>query len=246
MSFDPWTLGLQTVNVVVLVWLLGRFFWRPVAKMIDDRRTAIDQALADAESKRQAAETALAEISATRAGLAAERESALAKAQAEGEAARKALLDKARADSTALIATAQDEIKAQGEKAESQWRSAAADLAVDIARRLLAPIATDGVQEAFANRLVKAVATLPDSQRRSLHDACGDVALVVASPIPDVQAKDLRERLAALLESDVKFDIRLDPNLIAGIDLVTPHFTVHNNWRADLDQVREALKHADG
>ena len=34
MTIDWWTLGIQAVNVVILVWLLGRFFWRPVAAMI--------------------------------------------------------------------------------------------------------------------------------------------------------------------------------------------------------------------
>jgi len=29
MTIDWWTLGLQTVNVAILVWLLQRFFWRP-------------------------------------------------------------------------------------------------------------------------------------------------------------------------------------------------------------------------
>ena len=33
MTIDWWTLGIQTVNVVILVWLLGRFFWRPLAAM---------------------------------------------------------------------------------------------------------------------------------------------------------------------------------------------------------------------
>ena len=38
MTIDWWTLGIQTVNVVVLVWLLQHFFWRPVAAMIEQRR----------------------------------------------------------------------------------------------------------------------------------------------------------------------------------------------------------------
>ena len=38
MTIDWWTLGIQTVNVVILIWLLGRFFWRPVAAMIEQRR----------------------------------------------------------------------------------------------------------------------------------------------------------------------------------------------------------------
>jgi F-type H+-transporting ATPase subunit b len=38
MTIDWWTLAIQTVNVVILIWLLERFFWRPVAAMIEARQ----------------------------------------------------------------------------------------------------------------------------------------------------------------------------------------------------------------
>ena len=50
MSFDLWTLGFQAVNVLVLVWLLHRFFWKPVAGMIVTRQTAAATLLEEAEA----------------------------------------------------------------------------------------------------------------------------------------------------------------------------------------------------
>lgn len=244
MSFNLWTLGLQAINVAILLWLLGRFFWRPVAKMIDDRRLAVESVLAEAEGKRQAADAALAEIANTRAGFAAERDAVLARAQADGEAARRALLDRARAESAALLAAAREAIDAQREKAEAEWRAAAADLGVDIAGRLLAPLATADIQQAFAARLVETVATLPESQKRSLLTSPGRLELVMASPTPEPQSRALQHRLAEALDADLDFDVKLDPHLIAGIDLVAPHFILHNSWRADLDQLRQGLDHA--
>ena len=44
MSIDWWTLGLQTVNIVILVWLLQRFFWAPIAGMLVERRAAAQKA----------------------------------------------------------------------------------------------------------------------------------------------------------------------------------------------------------
>ena len=37
MHIDLWTLGLQTINVLVLVWLLARFLFRPVAAIVVQR-----------------------------------------------------------------------------------------------------------------------------------------------------------------------------------------------------------------
>src|SRR5476651_2521037 len=93
MTIDWWTLGIQTVNVVILVWLLGRFFWRPVAFMIEQRRATAERILADAEAKRIEATAALAEIERTRAGFAQEREAILAAAHEVAERARVARLE---------------------------------------------------------------------------------------------------------------------------------------------------------
>ncbi|PPC85052.1 MAG: ATPase, partial [Methylocystis sp.] len=43
MRFDWWTLGLQTVNFAVLVWLLHRLLYRPVLRMIDARRAEMEK-----------------------------------------------------------------------------------------------------------------------------------------------------------------------------------------------------------
>src|SRR5271154_7122254 len=85
MTIDWWTLGIQTVNVLILVWLLERFFWRPMAAMIEQRRATAQRVLADAEDKRSHAAAALVEIENTRAGFAKERETILAAAHAAAE-----------------------------------------------------------------------------------------------------------------------------------------------------------------
>ncbi|MDD2706355.1 MAG: ATP synthase F0 subunit B, partial [Acidocella sp.] len=70
MKIDWATLALQTVNVLVLIWLLRKFFWRPVAAMIEQRRAAAQTMLDDAAKKRDTAAAAVAEIEKTRAGFA--------------------------------------------------------------------------------------------------------------------------------------------------------------------------------
>jgi F-type H+-transporting ATPase subunit b len=35
-----------------------------------------------------------------------------------------------------------------------------------------------------------------------------------------------------------------DPALIAGLELRSPHFVLHNSWAADLAQIGKALKDA--
>ena len=42
MHIDWWTLAFQTVNVLVLIWILGRFFFRPVADIVAKRQAQAD------------------------------------------------------------------------------------------------------------------------------------------------------------------------------------------------------------
>ena len=46
MRIDWWTLGLQTVNVLILVAILARFLFRPVIAIMDERRAAAAKVLA--------------------------------------------------------------------------------------------------------------------------------------------------------------------------------------------------------
>ena len=55
MHIDWWTLALQTVNVLVLIWLLARFFFRPVVDIVAKRQEEANKLLADAAAARQEA-----------------------------------------------------------------------------------------------------------------------------------------------------------------------------------------------
>ena len=58
MHIDLWTLGLQAINVLVLVWLLARFLFRPLTAIIAQRRQATETLLADATAARAQAQAA--------------------------------------------------------------------------------------------------------------------------------------------------------------------------------------------
>ncbi len=104
MEFDWTTFALEVLNFLVLVWLLKRFFYRPVLAVIETRQAATAKTIAEAETVRHEAEalkreyqTRLADVdrdrAAARSGLdeeiAAERARRLAAVEAEVNADRK-------------------------------------------------------------------------------------------------------------------------------------------------------------
>ena len=88
MHLDPWTLALQTINVLVLVWLLAHFLFRPVAGIIAARRAATDTLMADAEAARAKAATEASALAQQRQELANDGDRIAAAARAAAEAER--------------------------------------------------------------------------------------------------------------------------------------------------------------
>ncbi len=124
MTIDWWTLGIQAVNVIILVWLLARFFWRPVAAMIAQRRATAQQILTEAETKRSQAADALAEIERTRAGFEGEREAIIAAAHEAAEKARTTMLAAAAKEAATLETAARTAIEKERDAAEAAWKRA--------------------------------------------------------------------------------------------------------------------------
>src|SRR5260370_27174717 len=92
MQIDWWTLGLQAVNALVLIWLLAHFLFRPVVDAIAARQKATGQLLADAKAAKTAAERERDKAAAETARLAEHRSQALKAAAGEAATAKSALL----------------------------------------------------------------------------------------------------------------------------------------------------------
>jgi F-type H+-transporting ATPase subunit b len=237
MTIDWWTLGIQTVNVAILVWLLQRFFWRPVAAMIEQRRDATRRTMAEAEAAKVQATAALLEIEQTRAGFAKEREAILAAARAEAETTRIALLADARQQAASVEAAAKAAIDQANTAATEAWTERSARLAVAIAAQLAARLNGTAVRAAFLDGLVQEIAA-----RNGTVTTNGAALEVVSAKVLDPEEQErTRQRIANALGGDPPIEFRSDPALIAGLELRSPHLLVSNSWRADLERILTGL-----
>ncbi|MEX6508406.1 F0F1 ATP synthase subunit delta [Jiella sp. M17.18] len=243
MSIDWWTLAIQAINVLILIWLLARFFWRPLADMIAARQKAAEATLDEAEARRAEAETQLAEIGRTRAGFAQERAAVLAEAKSAAEALKADILAKAADEAEAQRAAARAELAREAAEARAAWTDAASRLAVDIARKLLGRLDERALREAFLGALAREIARLPDAERQSLTANGAAFTAVSAAPLDAEEEERCRATLAEAIGRAPALAFEADPDLVAGLELKGPHLVVHNSWRADLDRIRAELSH---
>lgn len=245
MQIGWWTLALQAINVLILAWLLTRFFYRPVARMIAKRQEAANKLIADADAARKSAEAAQTEIATTRAGFAAERKSLLAQARTAAEAERYTLLEEAKRQADEARAQNQVDLARSRASLEVEMTAKAAELAIDIARRLVGRLSAPAIAAGFLDSLWNQLRTLPDAQRTLVAASLAkgeSLEVVSAEPLSEEQKGGCRKMLKDVFGLETAPIFRADPALIAGVELRSTNFVLRDSWRNDLDRLFSDLK----
>ncbi len=245
MHIDWWTLGLQTVNILVLVWILSRFLFRPVSAMIAARQKAAAQALTEARAAKDEATAEVAKAKEETAWFAASRTDLMKKAVAEAGKEKDFLLAAARKEAEALRAAAKAEIEQARQGEEIAEADRASRLAVDIAARLFEKLPPESRVMAFIDGLAEGVSALPEATRAGIGADGAPVRLKAVRALTDAETEACRAKLAEVLGRPVEIAVEADPNLIAGLEIDAPHAEVRNSFRADLDRIAAELMRHD-
>ena len=244
MHFDWWTLALQTANVLILIWILARFFFRPVADIIAKRQEATSKLLADAAAARKEAADMRTEAEKAQAGIAAERDRLMAEARRAAQVEKADLLAQSSDEIAQLRSEAEAVIARQQKATERALVTRASELSIEIARRLVERLPPSVSLSAFVEGICRELNALPSVARKNLlatADADHPVEVVTAAPLTREEATRLREALHGALGVDLPLAFRSEPALIAGIELRGRNTVLRNNWQADLGRIREEL-----
>ena len=134
---DIWKLGFQIVNFLLLLYLLNRFLFKRVLRLLDERQTKISQGLEDAEAAARDRELARAEREAALAEARREAEAMVQRAAKTAEATSADILAEAKASAEQITTRAREEISAEKDKALAEIRGEVADLALEAAGKLI-------------------------------------------------------------------------------------------------------------
>src|SRR5450631_4387883 len=111
MLIDWFTVGAQTLNFLILVWLLKRFLYKPILDAIDAREKRIATELADADAKKAEATKERDEFKQKNDEFEKHRATLLAKATDEVKTQRLTLLDEARKAADQMSARREEALK---------------------------------------------------------------------------------------------------------------------------------------
>ena len=245
MHLDWWTVALQTINFAVLVWLLHRFLYKPVLRLIDGRKAEVQRQYDEAKATEEKAKVHLAAVEAARAGINAEREALMKSAAAAAEKASEVHRQLAEREAQALIDGTRKTLATEREQALEEARRAALDLGSEFARRILTEVPTQFRAEAWMERIEQSLNGLSKPELEALMSQLkdgGTLTVITASPLSPASADALRSRLSRLLGKGIAIDFQVNPELIGGAELHFPAAVLRCSWQSALATLRTEIE----
>jgi F-type H+-transporting ATPase subunit b len=157
LSIDATLLWSTFVLFILFAWVLGKFAWSPLLRIVDEREKAIRDSLTSAEAAADEARALLAQHNEMLRGAGREREEILQRALREAEHLRTELGGKARADAEQILARVREQIEREKKQAIGEIRAQIADLAVEAAARIVKSSLTPAAQRKLVDEYISSL-----------------------------------------------------------------------------------------
>ena len=157
-ELPPTDWGLQIwvlVTFVILLVLLKKFAFKPIAQALDSRGQKIKQSIDDAEKSRAEAKKLMEDYQKQIAEARNEAGKVIEEARQLGERVRKEVVEKANAEASAVAQRAQEEIVRQKEKGVQELKDTVAALSVQIASKVLEKEVNEATHRQLIDNLIK-------------------------------------------------------------------------------------------
>jgi F-type H+-transporting ATPase subunit b len=236
LSFSWTTFVVEIVNFIVLMWLLTRFLYRPIAKTIAARQIAIRKQLDEAnalkskgEELQQRYETRLHAWEDEKKSLRAQFERTLAGERIKREADLEASLKRER-DAATAAERVRDRETLRGLQDEADKYGS------EFCAKLLSRFASPELETRIIEATLADLRALPDEKRMLLARAGNgvDARLTTRYPVPEDRRKEIVAALHACAEKVSRVDFVQDERLVAGVRIDLGAVSIEGNLAEEL------------
>ena len=158
-----WTL----VTFLILLFLLGRYAWKPLLALLEERERTVKDGLDAAQKARAEADDLLRKNQEFQASARRETAALLEQGRRESEVLRAEILAQARSEAQALVEQGQKQIQYEQRQAMESLRRQVADLAIGAAERLVQRELDDAKHRELVAEYVRSLPEMgPEATRR--------------------------------------------------------------------------------
>lgn len=245
MQIDWWTLAIQAVNFLVLVWLLQRFLYRPVQQVIQKRQAMAEQVMGEAQHKADDADAARQRYEASLDGLESKKRDIVEQVHKDMQQEGQKLLDAASAEADRILEEARAEAEKERAKTLSNLKAEIADLATGIATQMLKTSGAATLGPGTFDAVKRYFDDMPDSDLEELRvDLAGKSArleVVTASALTEQDKSAWQDRLRDWLETDSPVSFVTSADILGGIELRFPHSVLSFSWAGEIRAATERM-----
>jgi F-type H+-transporting ATPase subunit b len=248
MQVDWITVAAQIINFLVLVWLLKRFLYGPIIKIMDEREARITVSMQAAEKERETATAEAAQYREMQQELEDRRDQLMRSAQAEANGLSKSLQSEARQQITAQREDWFADLAAEQTDFLDDVRARSAEAFVQMARRALRDLAGAELDDQIARRFNKALREINDDELKKIKSfSSREGAQVAVRTGFDLSAKrrnELSATIKELISADVGIVFERSPTLFCGVELRAGGQLVRWSLEGFLDGMESDLREA--
>lgn len=223
MLIDWFTVGAQTLNFLILVWLLQRFLYKPILRAIDAREKRIAWALTEADGKMAEAQKERAAFQRKSEELDGQRAALVRQMTADVEAERLRLLDEARLEADALRAKRMELLRNDAQTLRQAISRRTQQEVFAITRKTLSDLASASLEERMVEVFVRQLHALNEQDMEGLKSAfktaSGTATVRSAFDLPAAQRAALENVIKELFAVEAPLRFETAPNLVSGLDL---------------------------
>ena len=224
LNLDLATIVFQVINFVVLALLLNRLLFQPVLRSAAQRKAEQEQVLQELAEERQKVASLRAEQEMGQPQEERQEQPVADEGLVEAEAAREELLEGARAEAERMLVEAQTDAQRLTQQAMAEFNDELVDTVLLVSGTVIGRVAPAEVHDSLVAGLVERVQEMGRSEmrrvesiRKSLGDREPTAHVTSARELSREQQGELAQILTALADRRVHFELKVDPQLVAGV-----------------------------
>lgn len=221
MLIDWFTVLAQAINFLILVWLMKRFLYKPLLHAIDEREKRVTTEITEAALKKSAAEKENLDFKKKNEAFEQERAALLAKANSDARAAGERMLEDAKKAAADFGLKQQNDLRSERDALQKAMGQSLLLEVFAIARKVLKDLAGANLDEQVVDLFIQRLRELKPDEKTILAASMrtSPVLIRTSFQLQAAQQASLAAMVKELSASEIPPQFKTDPDLIGGIDL---------------------------
>lgn len=232
----------QVLNFLVLIVLLYAFAYRPILKMLDDRRKKIAQGLEDARVAAEARANAEKEAREVMAKAQTEANQKIREATDRAEAAAREVMARADADAAKARESAIAEAEMERDRTLADVRGQIAALAMAAAQRLIGEALDERRQRALIEEFFSGVRSGKVVVLEGEGVSGSAAEITSALPLTPAEQDAVKKDVLSKIGTQATVTFRVDPTILGGLIVRVGDKLLDGSVAGQLEALRQSLK----